>query len=117
MNFKNDFLPHILSLLVFVVVTVTFYSPIVFGGKVLNQHDIVQGLGASQEIIEYRESTGQEALWTNSMFGGMPAYLINMRWSGDLMLHVHRLLTLWLPGPAGATLVSLHFILYTATGF
>jgi hypothetical protein len=78
----------------------------VFGGKVLNQHDIVQGLGASQEIIEFRESTGQEALWTNSIFGGMPAYLINMRWSGDLMLQVHRLLTIWLPGPAGATLLA-----------
>ena len=106
MDFKNKILPHIISIVVFVLVTVVFYSPIIFGNKILNQHDIVQGLGASQEIIDFRESTGEEALWTNSIFGGMPAYLINMKWSGDLMLQVHRLLSLWLPGPAGATLVA-----------
>ncbi len=106
MNFRKNVLPHIISLLVFVVVTVSFYSPLIFGGKIISQHDIIQGLGASQEIIEFRENTGDEALWTNSIFGGMPAYLINMQWSGDLMLQVHRLLTLWLPSPAGATLVS-----------
>lgn len=93
-------------MLVFVVVTIIFYSPLVFEGKIIDQHDIVRGIGAGQEIIEFRESTGQEALWTNSMFGGMPAYLINVQWSGDLMLQVHRILTLWLPGPAGATLVA-----------
>jgi len=106
MNFKKDFLAHSIPLLVFIIITVVFYSPIVFQGKTLNQHDIIQGLGASQEIIEFRESTGEEALWTNSMFGGMPAYLINMKWSGDLMLHVHRVMSLWLPGPAGATLLA-----------
>ena len=106
MNFRKYFLPHIISIGVFVVVTVFFYSPLIFEGKIINQHDIVRGIGAGQEIIEYRESTGKEALWTNSMFGGMPAYLINMQWSGDLMLQVHRVLTLWLPGPAGATLVA-----------
>ncbi|GJM28678.1 MAG: membrane protein [Cyclobacteriaceae bacterium] len=106
MNFKKDLLPHIISIVVFIGVTVVFYSPVVFSGKTLNQHDIIQGLGASQEIIEYREATGQEALWTNSMFGGMPAYLINMNWSGDLMLYLHRILSLWLPGPAGATLLA-----------
>ena len=106
MNIKKDILAHSIALLVFITVTVVFYSPIIFNGKTLDQHDIIQGLGASQEIIEFRESTGEEALWTNSMFGGMPAYLINMKWSGDLMLYVHRTLSLWLPGPAGATLLA-----------
>ena len=60
----------------------------------------------SQEIVDYRNQTGEEALWTNSIFGGMPAYLINMQWSGDLMLYVHRLLSLGLPAAAGVTLVG-----------
>jgi len=106
MNFRKYILPHIISIAVFVVVTVIFYSPLVFEGKIINQHDILRGVGASQEIIEFRKATGREALWTNSMFGGMPAYLVNMQWSGDLMLQVHRILTIWLPGPAGATLVA-----------
>ncbi|GIR13555.1 MAG: hypothetical protein CM15mP23_21300 [Cryomorphaceae bacterium] len=31
----------------------------------------------SQELMEYRAETGKEALWTNRMFGGMPAYQIS----------------------------------------
>ena len=106
MNFKKDILPHLIAFVVFLAVVVTFFSPLVFGGKIINQHDIVQGLGASQEIIDYRNQTGDEALWTNSMFGGMPAYLINMKWSGDLMLWVQRVITVWLPSPAAVTLIS-----------
>ncbi len=106
MNFKQNILPHVAAIAIFFVATVAFYNPLVFGGKIINQQDIVQGLGASQEIIEFRNVTGDEALWTNSMFGGMPAYLINTQWSGDLILYVHRVLTLWLPAPAGVTLVS-----------
>ena len=105
MNFKQNILPHVAAVAIFFVTTVAFYNPLVIGGKTIRQHDIVQGLGASQEIIEFRNETGGEALWTNSMFGGMPAYLINTQWSGDLILYVHRVLTLWLPAPAGVTLV------------
>jgi hypothetical protein len=32
--------------------------------------------GRRQEVLEYREKTGKFPLWTNSMFGGMPAYLV-----------------------------------------
>lgn len=106
MNFKKTVLPHVIAVIVFTAITTIFYSPLVFSGKSINQHDIQQGLGASQEIIDYRNNTGEEALWTNSMFGGMPAYLINTQWSGDLMLYVHRTLSLWLPSAAGVTLVS-----------
>jgi len=106
MNFKQNILPHVAAVAIFFVATVAFYNPLVFGGKIINQHDIVQGLGASQEIIKFRAETGEEALWTNSMFGGMPAYLLNTQWSGDLILYVHRMLTLWLPAPAGVTLIS-----------
>jgi len=54
-----------------------------FGNKVIEQYDVVQGISSGQEIKEYRERTGEEALWTNSMFGGMPAYLINIQYDGE----------------------------------
>ena len=66
----------------------------------MTQHDIVQGVSSGQEIREFREETGKEALWTNSMFSGMPAYLINVYWNGDLTRHLHNLLSLYLPSPA-----------------
>ena len=33
----------------------------------------------SKEIVDFSEQTGEEALWTNSMFGGMPAYLTSVQ--------------------------------------
>jgi hypothetical protein len=41
-------------------------------GKELVTHDIQSHAGMSKELSDYREATGEEAIWTNSMFGGMP---------------------------------------------
>jgi hypothetical protein len=106
-TFKKDILPHILAIAVFLIATIIFYAPIFFDGKQIHQHDILQGLGGGQEVIEYRERTGEEALWTNSMFGGMPAYLINTRWSGDLLEIPQRILSLSLPGSSKVTFLTM----------
>lgn len=75
--------------------------------KGLNQNDILQGAGANQEIVEYRDKTGEEALWTNGMFSGMPAYLINVHWSGELTYYIQKAVSLWLPSPASHTFVAM----------
>jgi len=46
----------------------------------------------SEEIRDYRDSTGEEALWTNSMFGGMPSYLISTYFPGNYIKKVQRIL-------------------------
>ncbi len=107
MNLKKDILPHVIAVAVFLLLTVILFSPVIFQGKGLAQHDILQGAGAGQEIVEYRQQTGKEALWTNSMFSGMPAYLINLRWSGDLMRYVTKVYSLGLPSPADITFVGM----------
>jgi hypothetical protein len=106
-NFKEDILPHLLALILFMVVTILFYSPVFFENKQLSQHDILQGVGGGKELIDYRELTGKEGLWTNSMFGGMPGYLINTQWSGDMLNYVQRILSLGFPAPARYTLVTI----------
>ena len=100
MNLKEDILPHLLAIMVFALATIIFYNPVFFENKRLDQHDVVQGTGGGKELIDYREEIGKEGLWTNSMFSGMPAYLINTQWSGDLLLHVQRFLSLGLKAPA-----------------
>jgi len=100
MNFKEDILPHLLAIIVFALVTIIFYNPVFFENKRLEQHDVVQGIGGGKELIDYREKTGKEGLWANAMFSGMPAYLINTQWSGDLLQHVQRFLSLGLKAPA-----------------
>lgn len=73
----------------------------------MTQNDIVQGISSGREVVEFREETGEEALWTNSMFGGMPAYMINIYWSGDFTIHLQNVMSLYLPSPARYTLLAM----------
>ena len=73
-------LPHIVAIAIFIAISMVYFSPLM-EGKQLNQSDNQQFQGASKEIADYRVATGKEALWTNSMFGGMPAYQISVVYS------------------------------------
>jgi hypothetical protein len=91
--------PYLVALFVFVGITLVYFSPMLEGKK-LKQHDIEMYKGMSKEIADFRASTGEEPLWTNSMFGGMPAWQISVLYSGNLMGYVDQILTLGLPSPA-----------------
>ena len=97
MNFNNA-KPHILVLLIFIAISFIYFSP-VLEGKKLDQHDIKTYKGMSKEIKDFRENTGEEALWTNSMFSGMPAYQISVKYKKNLIQYVDKILTLGLPRP------------------
>ncbi|MFP4469396.1 MAG: YfhO family protein [Bacteroidales bacterium] len=99
--------PYLAAIVVFIILTVSYFSPIL-EGKRINQSDITHWRGMSQEIIEFREQTGQEPLWTNAMFGGMPAYQISTIYKGNLLGYVDDILQLGLPHPIG--LVFLYFL-------
>jgi hypothetical protein len=89
-------LPHVAAVLLFVVISCVFLHPI-FDGYVLNQGDIKTYLGMSKEIRDYREATGEDPLWTNSMFGGMPAYQISAQHPGNWMKVMDKVVKLGLP--------------------
>lgn len=71
-------LPHLLAYFFMMAISFIFFSPYVFEGKVLTQGDNVRARGMQGEITKIRAETGEIPLWTNSMFGGMPAYQIQM---------------------------------------
>lgn len=98
-NFTKQVLPHIIAVLVFFITTIVFFNPIFFDNKSLEQHDINQWKGGAQEMIEFREKTGEEALWTNSMFGGMPAYLISVKWNDGIISGFKSVFSFFLPHP------------------
>jgi hypothetical protein len=102
-NWKKIF-PYATAILVFIGITLAYFSPLL-EGKRLDQHDINMFKGMSKEITDYREKTGEEALWTNSMFGGMPAWQISVVYSGNLMRYVKKIISLGLPYPANAVFV------------
>ncbi len=107
LNFKKEVLPHLIGVVSFYVLIVLYFSPLVFEGKMIFQNDILQWEGSAQEIQEFREETGEEALWTNRMFGGMPAYLINTEFPGDISRTVISILTLGLPHPINGLFIGM----------
>lgn len=117
-SFKHNVLPHLLAIVFFFVLTATYFSPILFEHKTLSQSDIMQFRGGAQEAMDYRAKTGKEALWTNSMFSGMPTYLISTRYPGDLFQFAHKALTLDLPPVAANVFLTLvcAYILFVALG-
>lgn len=96
----KKFLPHITAVIIFAVVTLIYFKPLL-SGKVLSQHDITQHKGMSHEIAEFRSTENTEPLWTNSMFGGMPAYQISTLYPGDWMTGIDKLFKFGLPHPSG----------------
>lgn len=55
------------------------------GGHGLRQHDVEQWKGMSNEITQFKDQTGEETLWTNSMFGGMPTVQISIGFTGNIL--------------------------------
>jgi hypothetical protein len=68
-------LPHFSAIILFLLLPIIYFSP-VLENKQLNQHDSMTFAGMSKEIVDYNKKSDDLALWTNSMFGGMPSYLI-----------------------------------------
>ncbi|MCP9200671.1 YfhO family protein [Gramella sp. GC03-9] len=69
----KQFLPHLLALAGFVILSLFYFSP-VLQGKEIFQSDIVQYIGMAKEQNDFRAETGEEPYWTDSAFGGMPTY-------------------------------------------
>jgi hypothetical protein len=108
-NFKKHLLPHIIAVVTFIVVALMYCSP-VLDGKVLPTHDIKQHYGMAKEIKDFKEETGEHSLWTNSMFGGMPAYQIAAAHPNNLFLikPIYLLLVKGFPKPMN--MMFLYFI-------
>jgi hypothetical protein len=99
LNFQKDLLPHLLGVAIFYSIVVFYFSPLVFENQVITQGDILKWEGLAKESLDYRKATGEEALWTNSAFGGMPAYFISLEFAGDITNALVAILTLGLPHP------------------
>ncbi|PID89327.1 MAG: hypothetical protein CSB01_02580, partial [Bacteroidia bacterium] len=80
----------------------------VWQGKKMQQGDITIFKGMSKEIIDYRSQHGEEPLWTNSMFGGMPAYQISILYPNNWAKKIDKLFQLYLPHPI--SLMFLYFV-------
>ena len=109
--------PHLSAIVIFLILTFAFLSPMLEGKK-LRQHDTMQFKGMAKEISDFREKSGEEPLWTNSMFGGMPAYLISVQYKSNLFKYIDKYISLGLKAPAKYVFLSfLGFYFLLVFGF
>lgn len=85
-------IPHLIALVIFIVLSYSYFSPLL-EGKQIQQSDITHYKGMSKEVREYRDSTGEEALWTNRLFSGMPAYFVGTKFKNNHTTLLERFLT------------------------
>lgn len=96
--FQKSNLWHVGAIGLFLLISIVYFYPALQGYSV-DQGDVTNWVGASQEIKDYRE-TGQEIGWTNAMFSGMPSTQISVIYEGrEIMLMLRDAFTLWLPQP------------------
>ena len=102
----SKFFPYIGAFVVFLAVTLIFFSPMLLDDKKLDQGDVNTYAGASKEVQDFRDKTHTEPLWTNSMFGGMPAFQISTYFNGNLTQPVEKALGLYLPEYSGYLFIA-----------
>lgn len=110
-------LPHIAAILFFLGLSYVLFAPQLQGMQLL-QSDNQQFQGMSKELNDYRDKTGEEALWTDSMFGGMPSYLISTVYKTNYIRYVDDFLQLGHSRPASFLFIMLlgSYILMLAIG-
>ena len=107
-NLSKTF-PLAAAIVIFFVAAALYFIP-QFRGEVLPQHDVIQYEGMTRDINDMRTRTGEDPQWTGGMFGGMPAYLINVEYPAQLVKNYVGKVVRWLDTPAA-------FLFFAMTAF
>lgn len=115
-DFKK-LLPHLLIILGFIIIAALYSYP-QLQGQVLNQHDIVSWKGMVKEGMDYHEKTGENVLWSNSMFGGMPTYTHYVPESNNYIYQIQSAITTILGKPISFLFIAMlcFYILISTLG-
>lgn len=98
---KRSAIYTIMAALLLAVVAIFFFYPDDVEGRVLQQHDMQQGVANGHEGLEWKDKTGEQPRWTNALFSGMPTYQIAPSYAANSMMGwVQTVYTLGLPSPA-----------------
>jgi len=77
MNLKK-YLPYLVAIISFAIFTAIYFAPSI-SGKIIYSSDGISSIGSSREVSKYHEESGEKynsILWTNSLFSGMPTYMV-----------------------------------------
>src|ERR1700749_1745189 len=96
---------HLLIALIFIVICAAYFTP-AFQGKTLGQFDVVGAQSTQKEINDYR-AKDTTILWSNQIFGGMPAFQIWAPYPDNITTHVISVIKTVFPNPVDTVLILL----------
>lgn len=71
----KKYLPDMIMIAAFILVSFIYFTPAVFEGRIISQHDAVASIGQGEEQRNYMSRhDGKRTRWNLSMFCGMPSY-------------------------------------------
>ncbi len=91
-------IPHIFVFIFFVIISLSFFSPVLQGKKIY-QSDIAQYIGMSKQHKDFKNETDIETYWTDAAFGGMPTYQLGAKYPHNYIKKLDLTLR-FLPRPA-----------------
>ena len=80
---KQKWLHYTLPVILLLITSSIYFLP-AYEGKVVQQSDIIHYQGMSKAMTDFRNTTGEEPLWCDAMFSGMPGYLITLTLKGNV---------------------------------
>ncbi len=95
-NILSQITPHLVAVLLFTIISFLYFTPVLEGKQLLG-HDSESWMCMAKETVDYNKSNDDVALWTNSMFGGMPTYQISMQQPNNLIQYFEKFIFLFPP--------------------
>lgn len=105
MNTKS-FKIHFIAIGIFIAIAFTYSFPALQGNKLV-AGDTIQWMGMSQEARAWYEKTGENPMWSNSMFGGMPTVTHYMRGKTNWIYPIQEAISNALPNPIPFFLIAM----------
>ncbi|AMR30553.1 hypothetical protein A0256_03500 [Mucilaginibacter sp. PAMC 26640] len=96
---------HLAVIGIFLAICFFFVTP-AFQGKTLGQSDVIGAQSTQKEINDYR-AKDTTVLWTNQIFGGMPAFQIWAPYPNNITTHVVSAVKATFPNPVDTILILL----------
>ena len=97
---------HLAIIGIFIALCFVYFSP-ALQGKALYQSDVLYAQGMQKEIMDIKAKDGKGPLWTNAMFGGMPAFQIWVQYPNNVTTYVISFFKTVFPNPIDTVLLYL----------
>lgn len=97
---QKRILPHLAAIATFALLTIAYFLPY-YQDMTLSQGDVTQWEGMSKEIVDWNKAHPNDpALWTDGMFGGMPAVQISLTFTGNFVTKLYQSVSKVFPNAA-----------------